>query len=71
MKTKNEKGTEFRFPFFYENEERMRALKIQSKNLLNMKMEANYLHFVFHIAVKTKSKYKVLNFIFQFIKNTK
>ena len=49
----------------------MRALKIQSKNLLNMKMEVSYLNFVFHIEVKTKSKYKILNFLFQFIKNTK
>ena len=40
MKTKNKKRTVFRFPFFYENEKRMRALKIQSKNVLNMKMEA-------------------------------
>ena len=49
----------------------MRALKIQSKNLLNMKMEVNYLNFVFHIEVKTKSKYRTLNFVFQFIQNTK
>ena len=33
----------------------MNALKIQSKNLLNMKMVVNYLNFVFHIKVKTKS----------------
>ena len=33
----------------------MKALKIQSKNLLNMKMVVNYLNFVFHIKVKTKS----------------
>ena len=26
-----------------------------------MKMEVNYLNFVFHIEVKAKSKYKVLN----------
>ena len=36
-----------------------------------MKMVVNYLNFVFHIEVKTKSNYKILNFIFQFIKNTK
>ena len=30
-----------------------------------------YLNFVFHIEVKTKSKYRILNFAFQFIKNTK
>ena len=49
----------------------MRALKIRSKNLLNMKMEINYLNFVFHSVVKTKSKSKILNFVFHFIKNTK
>ena len=49
----------------------MRVLKIQSKNLLNMKIVVNYLNFVFQIEVNTKSKYKILNFVFQFIKNTK
>ena len=52
MKMKNEKWTVFRFPFFYQNEERMRLLKIQSKTLLNMKMVVKYLNFVFHIEVK-------------------
>ena len=42
MKTKNEKRTVFRCPFFYQNEKRMKALKIQSKDLLNMKMAANF-----------------------------
>ena len=59
------------FHFFYENEKQTKVLKIQTKNLLNMKMVVNYLNFVFHIEVKTKSKYKILNFVFQFIKNTK
>ena len=36
-----------------------------------MKIVVNYLNFVFHIEVKAKSKYKILNFVFQFIKNTK
>ena len=45
--------------------------KFQSKNILNMKMVVNYLNFVFYIEVKTKSKYKILNFVFQFFKNTK
>ena len=49
---------------------RMKVLKIQTKNLLNMKMTVNYLNFVFRIEVKTKSKYRILNFVFQFIKNT-
>ena len=49
----------------------MRVLKIQSKTLLNMKMVVKYLNFVFHIEVKTKSNYKILNFVFQFIKNMK
>ena len=52
MKMKNEKWTVFRFPFCYQNEERMRLLKIQSKTLLNMKMIVKYLNFVFHIEVK-------------------
>ena len=37
----------------------------------NMKIVVNYLNFVFHIEVKTKSNHKFLNFVFQFIKNTK
>ena len=49
----------------------MRALKIQSKNLLNVKIVVDYLNFTFRIEVKTKSKYKILSFIFQFINNTK
>ena len=71
MKMKNEKRTVFRFPFFYENEKRIKVLKIQRKNLLNMKMVVSYLNFVFFIKVKSKSKYRILNFVFQFIKNTK
>ena len=71
MKMKNEKQTLFRFPFFYENEKPMKILKIQRKNLLNMKMVVNYLNFVFLIEVKSKSKYRILNFVLQFIKNTK
>ena len=68
---KNEKRTVFRFPFFYENEKRIKVLKIQRKNLLNMKMVVSYLNFVFFIEVKAKSKYRTLNFVFQFIKKTK
>ena len=34
-------------------------------------MKVNYLDFVFRIEVKTKSKYRILNFVFQFIKNAK
>ena len=34
-------------------------------------MVVNDLNFVFHIEVKAKSKYKILNFVFPFIKNTK
>ena len=49
----------------------MRLLKIQSKALLSMKMVVKYLNFVFHIEVKTKSNYEILNFAFQFIKNIK
>ena len=46
----------------------MRVLKIQSKTLLNMKMVVKYLNFVFHIEVKTKSNYKILNFVFNLSK---
>ena len=49
----------------------MKVSKIQRKNLLNMKMVVSYLDFVFYIKVKAKSKYKTLNFVFQFIKKTK
>ena len=51
---KDEKRTVFRFPFFYENEKRMKVLKIQRKSLLNMKMVVNYLNFVFLIKVTEK-----------------
>ena len=64
MKTKNEKRAVFRFPLFYENEKRVKALKIQSKNLLNLKMVVNYLHFVIIIELKTKSKFRILNLVF-------
>ena len=33
-----------------------------------MKMVVSYLNFVFFIEVKAKSKYRILNFVFQFIK---
>ena len=47
----------------------MKVLKIQRKNLLNMKMVVSYLNFVFFIEVKAKSKYRILNSVFQFIKH--
>ena len=50
---KNEKQTVLRFPFSYENEKRMKVLKIQRKNLLNMKRVVNYLNFMMQ---KQKSK---------------
>ena len=53
---KNEKRTVFRFPFFYEDEKRIKVLKIQRKNLLNMKMVVSYLNFFFFVKVKAKSK---------------
>ena len=71
MKTKNEKLTVFRLPFFCENVKRMKVFKIHTKNLLNLKMTMNYLNFVFRIEVKIKPKYRILKFVFQFIKNTK
>ena len=33
-----------------------KALKIQRKNLLNMKIVVNYLNFVFHIEVSVENK---------------
>ena len=38
--------------------------KIEVKCPQNMKRVANHLNFVFYIEVKTKSKYKILNFVF-------
>ena len=71
IKMKNEKRTVFCFPFSYEHEKRMKLLKIQRKNILNMKMVVNYLNFAFLFKVKAKAKYRILNFVFQSIKNTK
>ena len=56
IKMKNEKRAVFRFSCFYENEKRIKVLKIQRKNLLNMKMAVSYLNFVFFIEVKAKCK---------------
>ena len=61
---KNEKRTVLCFPFSYENEKQMKLLKIQRKNLLNMKMVVNYLSFVFLIEVKAKSEYRIFEFCF-------
>ena len=47
MKTKNEKPTVFRFPFFYENGKQKKALKIQSKNLLNIDSHSQLFEFHF------------------------
>ena len=58
IKMKNEKRTVFRFPFSYENEKRMKVLKIQSKNLLNMRMVVSYLDFVFLVEVKSKCNFE-------------
>ena len=68
IKIKNEKRTVCHFRFFYENEKRMKVLKIQRKDLSNMKIVVSYLNFVFFIEVKVKSKYRNLNFVSQFIK---
>ena len=43
----------------------MKVLKIQRKNLLNVKIVVSYLNFVFFIETKAKSKYRILNFVFQ------
>ena len=47
------------FSIFYENEKRMRALKIQIENLFNMKIVVHYLSFTFHIEIK---KNLIINF---------
>ena len=49
----------------------MKVLKNQSKNLLNMTLLCNYFNLFCHMEVKTKSKPQILNFVFQFIENTK
>lgn len=41
----------------------MRTPKIQSKNPINMKIGVEYLNFVFHVELKTKSNNKFLNFV--------
>ena len=46
MEMKNEKRNVFCFPVFYKNEKQMRALRIQSKNLVNMKTAFDPLNFV-------------------------
>ena len=60
----NEKRTVFHCPCFYENEKRMKVLKIQTKNLLNMKMVVSYLNSVVLIQVKAKFKYRIFKFRF-------
>ena len=42
----------------------MKLLKIQRKNLLNMKTVVNYLDFVFLVEVKVKSNYRIFEFFF-------
>ena len=51
---KNEKLTVFRFPFFMKMKNEWTVLKIQIKNLLNMKIVVNYLNFVFQFIKNTK-----------------
>ena len=47
-------------------------LKIEwTKYTRTARIVVNYLNFIFHIEVKTKSMQKSLNFVFQFIKNRK
>ena len=60
IKVKSEKRTVFRC--FYENEKQMKVLKIQRKNLLNIRMVVSYLNFVFLIEVKAKFKYRIFKF---------
>ena len=62
IKMKSEKRTAFRFLYSYENEKQMKVLKIQRKNLLNIRMVVSYLNFVFLIEVKAKFKYRIFKF---------
>ena len=57
MKIKNEKWTVFglSFSFFMKINNQWRPLKIQNKNLLNMKIVVNYLNFVFYVAQRDSS----------------
>ena len=60
MKTKNEKDSNFYL-----------ILKQKSNVPFHPRIiVVKQLNFVFHIEVKTKSNYKILNFVFQFIKNS-
>ena len=43
---------------------------MQTKNSLNMNIVVKYLNFTYRIEIKSKSKYKIFNFLFQLIKNT-
>ena len=68
IKMKNEKQTVFCFPFSYENEKRIKVLKTQRKNLLNMSIIwiSSFL-----LMQKQNLSIGFLNFVFQFIKKTK
>ena len=68
IKMKNELYFVFHFFMKMKMKNELKVLKIQRKNLLNMKMVVSYLNFVFFIKVKSNSKYWILNFAFQFIK---
>ena len=68
MKTKNK--LHFFFHFFWWRWKMKKSIKKSIKNLLNKKILFNYLNFVFHIVVKTKSKCEIFFFL-EFIKNTK
>ena len=56
----------FRFPFFYENEKWMKVLKIQRKNLLNMKMVVKSVYRKYNslLDLKTKRILKIFHFSF-------
>ena len=61
---KNKKRTIFRFTFFYENEKRMKGLKIQRKNLLKMKMVAKSVCRKYNSFFDLKAKRILKNFYF-------
>ena len=68
---KNVKMHCIHFSFFCKNEKRMKKFEIQSEYGQNIKKSAIYGISISLICVKSKNKYSVLNFVFQFIKKMK
>ena len=67
IKMKNEKRTVFRFPFFLWKWKTNEGIKNSKKESIKHKNGGQ----LFQFEVKAKSKYRILNFVFQFIKKMK